>query len=377
MTKSALPVLLDAHALGSELGGNERYIRGLLEGFNSIGRKDRITLALNEREIKSADPLLKGWKMVSLGHSHSRVERLFSRFPQLMAEGQNSLLHVTAVAPPLLAQRVVVTVHDILFEDHPSYFPWQQVLAFRAAFRLSAATATRIITISDFTARRLMEIYHVSPKKITVTPLGVSSDFCPQSFEKISSVCIKYGISGKYLLAVGNLHPRKNLYRLGLAYKNLAESGKLDEISLVLVGKKTWRAERVLEPIRELIDSGKVLLTGYVDDSDLPALYSGAEAFIYPSLFEGFGIPPLEAMACGTPVIAGFTSSLPEVCGDAACWVDPLSLNEIQTAILRIILDDNYKSSMMLLGLERAKQFNWERTASLTEAAYIAAISES
>lgn len=370
MNSSHRPILLDAHALGSELGGNERYIRGLLEGFAALGQQNLLSLALDEAQAATGDPLLRGWRIESLGRGRSRADRLFLRFPQLMAEGRHSLLHVTAVSPPMMTHRSIVTIHDILFEDHPSYFPWQQVLAFKLAFRLSAMGARRIITISNFTAQRLMEVYRVPPQQISVTPLAVGAEFHPEPPERIASVCEKFGIRGKYLLAVGNLHPRKNLHRLGLAFRDLITSGKLDGLSLVLVGKKTWRAEKVLDPLTSLLDQGRVILTGYVEDADLPALYSGAQAFIYPSLFEGFGIPPLEAMACGTPAIVGYTSSLPEVCGDAACWVDPWSVGDLKTALTRISECDDYRIALAQAGLERAKTFTWERTAKKTAEAY-------
>lgn len=270
----------------------------------------------------------------------------------------------------MMTHRSIVTIHDILFEDHPAYFPWQQVLAFKTAFRLSAKGARRVITISNFTARRLMEVYRIPPYQISVTPLAVGAEFRPELPSRVSSVCEKFGIQGKYLLAVGNLHPRKNLHRLGLAFRDLVAAGKLEEISLVLVGKKTWRAERVLEPLVSLLDQGRVILTGYVEDSDLPALYSGAQAFVYPSLFEGFGIPPLEAMACGTPSIVGYSSSLPEVCGDAACWIDPWSVDDLKSALTRITECEGYRTALSQAGLERAKAFTWERTVQKTIEAY-------
>lgn len=361
---------MDAHALGSELGGNERYVRGLIEGFLAIGKQDLLALAIDENLAESVELLRHGWGIESLGSSPSRIKRLFLRFPQLMAEDRHSLLHVTAVSPPVMTHRTIVTIHDILFEEQPSYFPWQQVLAFKLAFRMSAMGARRIITISDFTAKRLIEVYRVPPRQISVTPLAVGAEFQPESNERVIRVCEKFGIKGNYFLAVGNLHPRKNIHRLGLAFRDLVAAGKLDGISLVLVGKKTWRAERTLEPLASLLDQGRVILTGYVEDADLPALYSGAQAFVYPSLFEGFGIPPLEAMACGTPAIVGYSSSLPEVCGDAACWIDPWSIDDLKSALTRISEHEGYRETLAAAGLERAKYFTWERTAKLTAEAY-------
>lgn len=365
--------LFDAHALGSELGGNERYVRGLLEGFEALGMDERITLAVTKDVHENAGRLLPGWKTLPYS-SMSRLRRLFLDLPEMVSSQNFALYHVTAVAPPFLNKPYILTVHDILFEDFASYFPPAQVLAFMTSFRLSVARASHIITISNFTRDRLLDLYHLSPSSVTVSYLGVGREFRPAGDSSIEVVRGKYGIRGPYVLAVGNLHPRKNLRRLGEAFLQVVESGEFKDLQLVLVGKKTWRADKVLQPLVPLMEQGKVVLTGYVPDEDLPALYSGAEVFVYPSLFEGFGIPPLEAMACGTPVIVGKTTSLPEVCGDAARWVDPYKVNSLAQGLRDVLSSVTYREELAKRAKVQASRFTWAKTAAITMDAYAMAL---
>lgn len=365
--------LFDAHALGSELGGNERYVRGLLEGFEALGMEERITLAVAKDIHESAEVLLPAWRTLPYS-SKSRLRRLFIDLPEMVSSQNFQLYHVTAVAPPFSNKSYVLTVHDILFEDFPDYFPPAQVLAFMASFRYSVARASHVITISNYTRDRLVDLYRLSPSSITVSHLGVGREFRPVGMPSIEAVREKYGIRGAYVLAVGNLHPRKNIRRLGEAFLRLAARKEFENLQLVLVGKKTWRADKVLQPLEQLMDQGKVLLTGYVPDEDLPGLYSGARVFVYPSLFEGFGIPPLEAMACGTPVIVGKTTSLPEVCGDAAHWVNPYDVDDIERALLAVLSCDSFREELAGLAKVQASRFSWEKTAAITMGAYAKAM---
>ncbi len=366
--------LFDAHALGSELGGNERYVRGLIEGFKALGAHKNITLAVAKEIHEHAGTLLPGWRTVPY-HSRSRLQRLFLDLPNMVSEADYRLYHMTAVAPPLFNRPYILTVHDILFEDYANYFPPSQVLSFMASFRFSVTRASHIITISEFTRNRLLDLYRLSASSVTVSHLGVGREFQPAGLPNIKAVREKYGIRGPYVLAVGNLHPRKNIRRLGEAFLRVVESEEFKEFQLVLVGKKTWRADRVLQPLEPLMDQGRVLLTGYVPDEDLPALYSGATVFAYPSLFEGFGIPPLEAMACGTPVIAGKTTSLPEVCGEAARWVDPYDIDSLALGLRDVMSSPNYRAELAELSKVQASRFSWDKTADLTLEAYTKAMS--
>src|SRR6185503_10112276 len=180
-----------------------------------------------------------------------------------------------------------------------------------------------------------------------------------------------YGIDGPYILSVGSIQPRKNLARLVNAYALLRGKYSQSELpKLVLVGKCAWLYDETLRALEQTGVSESVILTGYVPERDLPALYSGALCFVYPSIFEGFGLPPLEAMKCGAPVIVGNKTSLPEVVGDAALMIDPFDINAIATAIQKVISNSELRSELRAKGLQRANQFDWKETARRTLAVY-------
>jgi glycosyltransferase involved in cell wall biosynthesis len=189
--------------------------------------------------------------------------------------------------------------------------------------------------------------------------------------EELQRVRQTYGIEGDYILSVGAIQPRKNLSRLVEAYSRLRRARPEVKLpQLVLVGKCAWLYTETLRTIKELEVSSSVILTGYAPEADLPALYSGALCFVYPSYFEGFGLPPLEAMKCGTPVIVGDKTSLPEVVGDAGMLVDPFDVDSMAAAIQRVISDSNLRAQLRVKGLERANLFDWQETARQTLSVY-------
>jgi glycosyltransferase involved in cell wall biosynthesis len=229
-----------------------------------------------------------------------------------------------------------------------------------------------VIALSEYARDDIINTYGVAPEKVSVIPLAAPAHFRPVlDEEQLQRVRQTYGIEGDYILSVGAIQPRKNLSRLVAAYSRLRRArpeGNLPK--LVLVGKCAWLYDETLRSIKELEVSDSVILTGYVPESDLPALYSGALALVYPSYFEGFGLPPLEAMQCGTAVIVGDKTSLPEVVGDAGVMVDPFDEDDIAAAIEKVINDSNLREQLRVKGLERAKLFNWRKTARQTLAVY-------
>jgi glycosyltransferase involved in cell wall biosynthesis len=229
-----------------------------------------------------------------------------------------------------------------------------------------------VIALSEYARNDIVNTYQVSPHKISVIPLAAGDHFRPiSSEEELQRVRQTYGIEGEYMLSVGAIQPRKNLGRLVAAYSHLRGAkpeGKLPK--LVLAGKCAWLYDETLRAIKELELSNSIILTGYVPESDLPALYSGALCFIYPSYFEGFGLPPLEAMQCGVPVIVGDRTSLPEVVGDAAVLVDPFDVNALAAAIEKVVSDSDLRAKLSVQGLARAKLFEWRETARQTLAVY-------
>ena len=251
------------------------------------------------------------------------------------------------------AHKIVATVHDFSWEIYPEYQPVERVEYFQKYFYAAIAQCDHIITGSHFTKSEIIERTGLTSEKITVIYHGVDHRlFYPrQSSPKPAQ---------KYILAVGSIEPRKNLKNVLAAYA-MMEKATRDEYHLILVGAAGWNNQEILKEIDSL--SQWVSYSGYVSDEELAILYTQASLFIYPSLYEGFGIPPLEAMACGAPVMVSDASTLPEVCGDAAYYVDPLDTKVIKEGIQKVLGDDALQKALIAKGLVRAKEFSWEKSA--------------
>jgi len=265
---------------------------------------------------------------------------------------------------PVSTYRQVCTFHDLIPLDNPEWFSprfsaWYGWLMPRLARKVA-----HIIAVSEFTRNRIVELCGVRPGKVTVVPNGIDRRFSLRPVEEVIAAREDLGIpAGQYLLFVGSLEPRKNLSRLLQAWER-ALRHLPDDTWLVVAGAKGRSQVFSQVPLQQL--PARVHLTGYVRDESLPALYSGALALVYPSLYEGFGLPPLEAMACGTPVITSRTTSLPEVTGDAAILVDPLDVDQIASAIARIAADSGLRIDLSRRGMARAANYSWDAAASAT-----------
>jgi len=265
---------------------------------------------------------------------------------------------------PLAVRRQVCTMHDLIPLDQPEWFSPRFAAWYEWLLPRLAKQVRHIIAVSEFTKHRVVELLAVPQEKVTVIPNGVDERFSPRSEEEILCMRRSLGITcPAYLLYVGNLEPRKNLQRLLQAWA-IAQRSVAPEIELVVAGAKG--SSLVFEECSLGTLPARVQFTGYVADDQLPALYAGSLALLYPSLYEGFGLPPLEAMACGTPVVTSAKTSLPEVVGDAAILVDAEDAESIADAITRIASSDPLRGELRRRGLERAKEFTWERTANLT-----------
>jgi glycosyltransferase involved in cell wall biosynthesis len=286
------------------------------------------------------------------------------------------LLHVQYTAPPFAPCPVVATIHDLSFEHLPQTFKRRSRMQLRLTVRRTARAASRILVPSEHTRRDIIETYKVGAERVSVTKLAAPDHFAPVEDEReVRGVRELYKITGDYILAVGSIQPRKNLTRLISAYSALRRARPHANLpQLALVGKRAWLYDETLRAIEESGIKDLTVLTGYVAESDLPALYTGALCFVYPSYFEGFGLPPLEAMQCGAPVIAGNKTSLPEVVGDAGLLVDPFDEDALAQALARLIDDSDLRACLRLKGLERARNFSWRETARLTIKAYEQAV---
>jgi len=363
-----LRIAIDAHSVGAKLAGNESYATNLIEALAQVDSVNEYTLYVTTREAQAR--FSERWPnfRVQTTLPHTPLIRIPLTLAAELRKHPVDVLHVQFTAPPFCPCPVVVSVHDLSFEHLPETFNRRSRTQLRLTVRHSVRRAARILTLSEHTRRDMIETYGTSPQRITAIPLAAPSYFGRVQEEKeLQRVRHIYGIEGDYILCVSSIQPRKNLPRLVRAYASLRNKrgpGKLPK--LVLVGKCAWLYDETLRSIEEGKMKDSVILTGYVPQSDLPALYSGSVCFVYPSYFEGFGLPPLEAMKCGTPVIAGNRTSLPEVVGDAGILVDPFDVSAIAAAIERIVDDSDFRHQLSVKGLARSRIFDWRETARRT-----------
>ncbi len=304
----------------------------------------------------------KTWRMVVwLGH----LARL--SFRRLLPDA--TLFHATEhLLMPLGDLPTVLTVHDVVFHHLPDCHRPLNRWYLRRTMPLYCRRATHIIAVSETTRRDLIRLYNLPEEKITVVYEAAHRRFRPQSPEMIEVARVRYHLPETYLLYVGTIEPRKNLTRLLRVWTKLYQAGEAPP--LVIVGARGWLADDFFAALEQCPVRHAVHLTGYVNEALLPAVYAAATAFIFPSLYEGFGLPPLEAMACGTPVACSNTSSLPEVVGEAALTFDPTDEEAMADAIRRLIGDDELRAELRERGRKQAARFTWKRTAHQTLAVY-------
>lgn len=363
---------IDAHAIGRQQGGNETYIRGLIRALAEVDGQNRYTLYL-----ANADAATEWRDDFCLRFPNFNVRLLPPPTPLVkvpliltyeLRRRPVDVLHVQYTSPPFCPAPVVATIHDLAFEHMPETFTRRGSFQLKLTVRRTARRAARIATVSEYSRQDILRTYKLPPEKVAVTYNGVESHFITQneSPSEAEDIRRRFGVGGDFLLAVGSLQPRKNLVRLIRAYSRLRNENGDFTAQLVIVGRKLWLADEIFAEVKKQRWAEDVILTGYVEDQDLPKLYRAATAFVYPSLFEGFGLPPLEAMACGTPVVTSNVSSLPEVTGKAALLIDPKNESELASALLRITGDQSLRAKLREQGIEQARKFTWRAAAEKT-----------
>jgi len=268
-------------------------------------------------------------------------------------------------APLSIDSKKIITFHDLSFERYPGFFSWRKRLwqRFLMTAQQEAKKADKIIAVSQSTKNDLINLYGLEPRKIKVIYSGVGKQFRPlKNGSNASNVnlAFKYNLPEKFILYFGTIEPRKNLIGLIKAFELLRD--KLD-LKLVIAGAKGWLEQDVFRMARESKYRNDIFFTGFVEEIDKPALYNLAELFVYPSFFEGFGFPPLEAMACGLPTIVSHTSSLPEVVGQGALMIDPYNIDELAWAMEIALTDSNLREQLIEKGIKQAKKFSWSKCA--------------
>jgi glycosyltransferase involved in cell wall biosynthesis len=358
---------VDAHAIGRHLTGNEVYVRSLLAAFAQVDKSSAFTAYLSSREAAQAVPQRFDARYVSA----NPFVRLAVDLPRAVHRDRPDLLHVQYTAPLWCRVPVVVSVHDVSFLEHPEYFKRTRRAQLRWSVQRTVRDAAAIITGSSFSRDRILAAYPVPEQKVHVVPDAASTTFRPLGRERAQArILERFQFSFPVVLSVGDLKPRKNQIGLIAAFAQLLKSEPRLKHHLVLAGKDTWFSGRVREAARDSGVGDRIHFTGFVTDDDLLQLYNACDCFAFPSYYEGFGIPILEAMACGRAVACANTSSMPEVADGAGLLFDPYRTDEITRALRDILLDGELRGRMERLGLQRAAVFSWQRTAELTLGVY-------
>ena len=263
------------------------------------------------------------------------------------------------IVPPRTTGKLITTIHDMTYLRFPETMDKRNLSRITRDIRSSVARSHHILTVSEFSKREIIELLQIEPEKISVVYNAPSI-----SVNQASAVDLEahYGIRSPYLLYVGTIEPRKNLTRLIHAYEKLRDGSGISH-QLVLAGGRGWGTEEIYQTARDSKYAEDIIFTGYISGVEKSTLYANAAAFLFPSLYEGFGIPPLEAMWFGCPVVCANASSLPEVVGDAAELVDPMDVDDISKGICRVILDRKYASHLSVRGNEQVKKFTWDASA--------------
>lgn len=282
------------------------------------------------------------------------------------------VFHATEhLLPPLAQAKSVFTFHDAIFALFPQYHLPMNLLYLNTMMPRFLRRAHAIIAVSECSKRDCVRLYGVDPAKIRVIYEGVNPRYRPiHDPKRHTQVREKYRLPPKFLLYLATIEPRKNLVALVEAYHALLNTEHADDVHLVIAGKKGWLFQPVFDKVRELGLEARVHFTDWVDDDDAPVMMSMAEAFVFPSLYEGFGLPPIEAMACGTPVVCANTSSLPEVVGTAGLLFDPADVRWLAQASVRVLFDEPMRAELRVRGPVQAAKFSWQNAARETLQVY-------
>ncbi len=333
------------------------------------GDVDYTVFVRDAHSVAQLFPELANWSFRTVRPRSIYLRHPFG-FPYALRRCPVDLLHAQYFIPPLCPCPAVLTVHDISFAARPEFFTLRDRLLLNALVPASLRRAARIITDAEFTRAEFVRIYGLDPARIEIIPLAADPRYVPQDREAwLRTINQRHGFAGPFILYVGTLQPRKNVQTLIEAYARMRRTGGPDH-KLLIVGKLKYKFDPVFAAIERASLTDDVAFAGFVPEADLPGYYSAADLFVFPSRYEGFGLPVVEAMACGTPVITTTASSLPEVAGDAAILVGSEDVVAMSEAMGRVLANEGLRSQMSAAGLVRARCFSWERTARETLAVY-------
>jgi glycosyltransferase involved in cell wall biosynthesis len=355
---------IDAHTIGRHLTGNETYVRNLLRQYPRLQENESfLAYVCSEPEAARALPDEIDRRRVSsnpflrLGYELGLRTRL----------DQPSLLHVQYTAPLFCAVPTVVSVHDVSYIDRPDFFARWRVMQLRSSVERTVRRAAAILTVSNFSRQRIASVYGIPEEQIEVIYNGVSPAYRPIDRNKaVQTLTRKYGLPHPFLLTVGDLQPRKNHKTLIYAFEEMLEADPSLPHHLVCVGKDTWFSKEIREIASRSRFAKRIHFPGFVPDEDLPYFYNACDLFVFPSFYEGFGIPLVEAMACGRAVACSNCTAMPEVVDSAALLFDPHSISGMARCIRDLLREKELRTRMERLALQNASRFRWEEAARRT-----------
>jgi glycosyltransferase involved in cell wall biosynthesis len=367
-------IAFDATALPATLGGAGNYIVGLVSGLRRLGTGDTLFVLCKPEDVDRLGP----WDVarvepvpVPLRDRGHRLVWEQTGLPRLLRRAGVDLLHSSHYTMPLSAVTVarVVTFHDMIFFLYPRHHQYGKVLFFRQMIRAAARRADHIIADSDSTRLDAIRLLGLRDEKIATVHLGVDPQFMPVADPHVlDETCKRHQLHRPFVLVVSTLEPRKNLSGAIKAFARVRQAGI--DCRLAIAGTRGWNYSRVYREVENRNLAEHVRFLGFVADADLPALYSAAEVFLYPSFYEGFGLPPLEAMACGGVVVVSNRSSMPEIVGEAGVLCNPDCPEEIGEALVELLRDESARDTWRRRALARASRFSWDETARLTHDVY-------
>jgi len=370
-----MKIVIDSRLILPHMTGIGRYLLGLTKGLSSISANHEFELwtqanLIDDHPVWELQKDKIKFRRFSIKHMSIRQQL---EIPYHLHLGRPDIYHYPHFDLPFfIPGPVVVTIHDLKYLSHPHFFPRYGLIkrfTLWLMMMFSVHRAKRVIAVSDFTRTDIIRKLHVNPDKVVLIPEGVDDLYSvlhPDMDVELS--CLKYDLKDKFILFVGERRPHKNIVGLIKAYKTFAESSS-DNHHLVLTGKKYSDYDEPEQLVRSLDLMDKVHFL-YIEDQDLPKIYQAADAFISLSHYEGFGLPVLEAMASGTPVVAANRTSLPEVLGNAGILVDPDRPNEVANALSRVIAEGKLRDEKITAGLERSRNYTWAKCAQKTLAVY-------
>jgi glycosyltransferase involved in cell wall biosynthesis len=339
------------------------YIRNLLRELAKLDQRTEYVLLTKPQHMNVAQTLGENFRAVPDSSGQYSIAEQIS-VPFAVRRERLDLFHATHyVLPALTPSKSVVTIHDCIHLMFPEYMRHRLGYVYaRASLYTAVHKSDRIFTVSEQSKRDILKFFNVPPDKIIVTPNAIDDRFSvPPSEEHVVQTRERYQLSQSYLLYVGNIKPHKNLERLIEAFHLVRSQGR-SELELIIIGDEISKLQSLRRAVHKYDIHRSVRFLGYVPDKTLAVLYRLASVFVFPSLYEGFGLPPLEAMASGTPVVTSNVSSLPEVVGDAAVLVDPYSAEAIADGILAVLRSTHLREDLRARGLERAQEYSWARS---------------